>query len=320
MSAETVLMTGGSGFIGLDLARALAEEGHRIVVFDLKEPPDRFLPDGSMTFVRGDVANFSEVLNAVRDFKPDGIIHLAAILSEPSEKSPWTSISVNALGTYHVLEAARLFAAKKVLFSSSMAVYINDRSKADVVSEETAQRPPFIYGITKVFCELLALYYHRKFGVDTRGIRLPVLIGPHVESPGFGQYNSLMVEAAVRGAPIEVSVPADNAIPILYVKDAVRGLRMLYHAAEEKLVARIYNVGQIMPPFSTGDLARLLQSYYPGARITFNPDPLATEVNRSTPGRITCDEARDEWGWHVAYSLEDMVKDLIATFSAGKGG
>jgi nucleoside-diphosphate-sugar epimerase len=317
MCAETILITGGSGFIGPELARSLAGEGHQIVVFDL-QPPESLPTDPFMNFVRGDMSNFSQVLNVVRDVKPDGIVHLAAILSEPSEKSPWTSISVNALGTYHILEAARLFAIKKVLLTSSMAVYINDRSKVDAVTEETAQRPPLIYGITKVFSELLALYYHRKFALDTRGIRLPVLIGPNVESGGFGQYNSLMVEAAMHGRAIEVTVPEDTVIPILYVKDAVRSLKMLYAADAERLITRIYNIGQIMPPFSTGDLANLLRSHYPGAHITFNPDPLTTEVSRKTPREIRCDEARNEWGWSAAYSLEDMVKDLTATFSTRK--
>ena len=115
-----------------------------------------------------------------------------------------------------------------------------------------------------------------------------------------------------------VSVPEDNVIPILYVKDAVRGLEMLYHAAEERLITRIYNVGQILPPFSSGDLADLLRSHYPGADITFRPDPFTATVNRSTPQRIMCDEAHDEWGWEVAYSLDDTLKDLIAAFSACK--
>ncbi|HUH66950.1 MAG TPA: NAD(P)-dependent oxidoreductase, partial [Syntrophales bacterium] len=171
--AETILITGGSGFIGIELARSLMAEGDRVIVFDLK-PPRQRTDDKSLTFVRGDITNLSQVLNVVREHRPQGIIHLAALLSEPSEGNPWDSISINALGTYHILEAARLFETKKLVISSSMAVYINPRSKADVVTESTPQRPPLIYGITKVFEELLALYYHRKFGLDTRGIRLPV--------------------------------------------------------------------------------------------------------------------------------------------------
>lgn len=317
--AETVLITGGSGFIGLELARNLIADDQKVVIYDLKPPDDLLHGAGAARYVRGDISNLSQVLNAVRDFRPDTIIHLAALLSEPSENNPWASISVNAMGTYHILEAARLFDVKRLLLSSSMAVYINAGSKVEVVTEETPQRPPFIYGVTKVFSELLALYYHRKFGLDTRGIRLPVLIGPNVDSPGFGQYNSQIIEAAILGRSLEVNVPPENTIPLLYVKDAVRSLLMLNAASGDGLVTRVYNVGQIMPQPSAMDLVNVVRRYYPDVKITFNPDPLATEVGKNTPREIRCDEAQKEWGWHVLYSLEDTVKDFISTLTHSEG-
>jgi threonine 3-dehydrogenase len=319
MAVETILITGGSGFIGLELSKVLMAEGHRIAVFDMKSPEPLLCGEGSVDFVCRDITNFSQVLNGVRDFRPDTIVHLAALLSEPSERNPWASISVNALGTYHVLEAARLFGVKKVIFSSSMAVYVNERTRVEVVSEETVQRPPLIYGVTKVFSELLALYYHSKFGMDTRGVRLPALIGPYVKSPGFGQFNSRMIEAAIRGESFEVNVPEDTVIPLLYIKDAIRSLAMLYHAPEQRLLTRIYNVGQMMPPPRTIDLVNVVRRYYPDTRITFNPELRASEVARNTPREILCHEARDEWGWHTAYSPEETVKDFIATVTHDQG-
>jgi threonine 3-dehydrogenase len=222
---------------------------------------------------------------------------------------------VNGMGTYHILEAARLFDPKRIILTSSLAVYVNPDRKVEVVTEETPQRPVLIYGITKIFSELLGLYYHKKFGIDVRGIRLPVLIGPNVDSAGFGQYNSEMIEAAILGKPFEVSVPEDTVIPLLYVKDALRSLIMLNKAPEDGLVTRIYNVGQIMPPPSILDLVNAVRRHYPEAKIGFNPDPLTTEVNKNTPREIRCDEARNEWGWSVSYSLDDMVKDFITTFT-----
>jgi threonine 3-dehydrogenase len=312
--SETVLITGGSGFIGVELANSLMAEGHRIVVFDLKPPETLLHGSGAVRYVNGDITNFSQVLNAVRDFKPEVIIHLAAILSAPSENNPWASISVNGMGTYHILEAARLFDSKRVILTSSLAVYVNPMHNVEVVTEETPQRSVLIYGVTKVFSELLGLYYHKKFGIDVRGIRLPVLIGPNVNSPGFGQYNSRLVEAAILGKPFEVTVPEDTVVPLLYVKDALRSIIMLNNAREDGLKTRIYNVGQIMPPPRTVDLVNAVRKRYPEAKISFNPDPLTTEVNKSTPREIRCDEARNEWGWSVSYSLDDMVDDFITTF------
>jgi threonine 3-dehydrogenase len=317
--AETVLITGGSGFIGLELTKGLVAEGHKVVVFDLKSPDERLLSYSTVRYVRGDISNLSQVMNAVRDFRPDAIIHLAALLSAPSEDNPWASISVNAAGTYNILEAARLFDVKRLLLSSSMSVYVNTRSRVEVVTEETPQRPSLIYGVTKVYSELLALYYHRKFGLDTRGIRLPVLLGPNVDSPGFGQYNSQIIEAAILGRSLEVNVPPENTIPLLYVKDAVRSLLMLNAASGDGLVTRVYNVGQIMPQPSAMELVNVVRQYYPDVKITFNPDPLATEVGKNTPREIRCDEAQKEWGWYVSYSLEDTIRDFISTLTHSEG-
>ena len=77
------------------------------------------------------------------------------------------------MGAYNILEAARLFAVKKVLFTSSMAVYVNNRFRAEVADEATVQKPQVIYGVMKSFIENLGLYYHGKFGVDFRVLGSP---------------------------------------------------------------------------------------------------------------------------------------------------
>lgn len=302
--------------MGLQLARELIAQGNKIVIFDLKSPdPLLHAGNSNVVYVHGDITSLPQILNAVCDSRVKAIIHLAALLSEPSEINPWASIHVNALGTYYILEAARLFKAKKVIFTSSMAVYVNNQYKVDVITEHAMQRPQIIYGITKVFAELLGLYYHRKFGIDVRGIRLPVVIGPNVESPGFGQFNSKIIQAAILGTPFEVNVPEDTLIPLLYIKDAVRSLMMLYRAPEDRLVTRVYNVGQITPPPTTADVVNMVRRYYPHAQITFKPDPRFIEVVKNTPKEIKADEARSEWGWNVSYSLEDAVKDFIQTLT-----
>jgi nucleoside-diphosphate-sugar epimerase len=219
------------------------------------------------------------------------------------------------MGTYHVLEAARLFGVKKVLITSSLAVYVNSLHKFDVITEKTLQRPENIYGVTKVFGELLGLYYQRRFNLDVRGIRLPIVFGPDVESPGFGQYNSQLIQSAILGRPFEVKVPEDTVVPLLYVKDAVRSLIMLFHAPGDRLVTRMYNVGQITPPPTTGDLVGMVRRFCPEAPITFRPDPLFTEFARNTPREIRCDEALGEWGWQVSYPLEAAVRDFIDSFT-----
>jgi threonine 3-dehydrogenase len=307
-----ILITGGAGFIGIELAKKFLKRGEDIVIFDKIIDDSLFAGDKKVIKVKGDITNWPEVLNVVQQNKIDTIFHLAAILSAISEANPWASININALGTFHVLDAARLFQVKKVIFTSSMGAY--GVTQDTIVTEDTIQRPSIIYGVTKVFSELLGLYYQRKFGIDFRGVRFPQLIGTGVKTMGFGQYNPWLIEAAIKGEAFNVWVPEDTVIPLMYIKDAIKSLVLLYDAEESKLIKRVYNLGQITPPPSAKEVVDMVKQYYPDARINFKPDPNAVNVLKTIPRIIKGDNAEQEWGWRIEYSLDDTVKDFIAEF------
>ncbi|MBA4391967.1 MAG: hypothetical protein C0407_00275 [Desulfobacca sp.] len=313
-----ILITGGGGFIGSRLADCFLQKKEKIIIFDIAFSEYlKKLTSDRLVLLKGDVSNWHEVFNAVKDYNIETIFHLAAMLTVPSEANPWASINVNALGTYHVLEAARIFQVKRVLFTSSIGAYgVTDDT---VVTNQTVQRPTNIYGISKVFSELLGLYYHRKFGVDFRGLRFPSLLGPGVKTPGIAQYNPLVIEAAIKGDPFEIWASEDTIIPMMYIKDVVRCLVMLYEAPEEKIKTRMYNVGQITPPPTAADLVGVVKRFYPEARITFKPDPSVMEIIKTIPRVIKGDEAEAEWGWTLSYSLTDTVKDFIDEFKKTSG-
>jgi threonine 3-dehydrogenase len=307
-----ILITGGAGFIGIELAKKFLKRGEDIVIFDKIIDDSLFAGDKKVIKVKGDITNWPEVLNVVQQNKIDTIFHLAAILSAISEANPWASININALGTFHVLDAARLFQVKKVIFTSSMGAY--GVTQDAIVTEDTIQRPSIIYGVTKVFSELLGLYYQRKFGIDFRGVRFPQLIGTGVKTMGFGQYNPWLIEAAIKGEAFDVWVPEDTVIPLMYIKDAIKSLVLLYDAEESKLIKRVYNLGQITPPPTAKEVVDMVKQYYPDARINFKPDPNAVNVLKTIPRIIKGDNAEQEWGWRIEYSLDDTVKDFIAEF------
>jgi len=303
-----ILVTGGSGFIGLELAKTLADKGHEVILFDVV-PPDKGDIKGA-TYVKGNISDWPEVLNVVHDGKVTGIFHLAAMLSAQCEANPWAAMQVNALGTYHVLEAARLFGVKKVIFSSSQGIY---RDVPDgVARDDTPPKPTaLIYAVTKVFGEHLGLYYWKRFGIDFRGVRFAQLIGPGVKSQGFGQFYPRMIESALQGRPFEVWVTEDMSIPLIYLKDAVRFLMGLFEADVDKIKTRIYNSGQILPPFTAGDLLAEIKKYVPHPLITFNPDHERVTSMRMMPRILDDQGARAEWNWSLRYGLEDMVADFV---------
>jgi len=305
-----ILITGGGGFTGSRLAEIFLEKDKKVIIFDLTFSEYlKNLASNKLLLIEGDVSNWHEVFNVVKEHEVQTIFHLAAILTVPTEANPWKSINVNALGTYHILEASRIFQVKKVLFTSSIGAY--GVTSEMIVTNQTVQRPVNIYGISKVFSELLGLYYHRKFGIDFRGVRFPSLLGPGVTTPGVGQYNPLAIEAAIKGESFVIWVPEDTVMPMMYVKDAIKCLVMLCEAPAERIHTRVYNVGQITPPPTAKDLMEVIKQFYPEAKIIFNPDPAVMEILKTIPRVITADEAECEWGWHISYTLTDTVRDFI---------
>jgi nucleoside-diphosphate-sugar epimerase len=135
---------------------------------------------------------------------------------------------------------------------------------------------------------------------------------------GFGQYNPWLIEAAIKGEQFDVWVPEDTVIPLMYIKDAIKSLVLLCDAEESKLIKRVYNLGQITPPPTAKEVVDTVKQYYPDAQINFKPDPNAVTALKTIPKIIKGDNAEQEWGWRIEYSLDDMVKDFIEEFKKMK--
>jgi UDP-glucose 4-epimerase len=126
------LVTGGGGFIGVRLAQRLLEAGHSVVAADRAfayEPPARAERRGA------DVTDRAGLWRLLDETKPDGIVHLAAVLSGVSESDPALAFDVNVLGTFNVLEGARRTGVKKVVATSSIAA-VEQPEPAPPVAEE----------------------------------------------------------------------------------------------------------------------------------------------------------------------------------------
>jgi threonine 3-dehydrogenase len=307
----SIIVTGGCGLIGAALSRILLDKGHEIVIFDIV--PAGAVPDelvDRVTYVQGDISNLSEVLNAFRNHNVKDVFHLAGTLSQPSEANPWRAHKINTEGTYNALEAARICQVDRFVFSSTMGTY--GLGHNGYVSDETIQQPIIIYGVSKVFSELLGRYYYRKFGIDFRGIRLPQVVGPGVTAGGFGQYNPGMIEAASKGEPYQAKVPEDTVLPLIYITDAVRSLFEIFEADGTSLQTRVYNIGQITPSPTASELAEIVKDHFPKAQITFKPESQVVEVLKTIPRHIDGKNAQNEWGWELSGSAEDMVRDFIS--------
>ncbi len=304
------LITGGTGFIAAEIARLLVSRGETdLTVFDIDDSTHRLDEiAGKVKRIRGDVGNFSHVLDAVRDSSPEVIYHLAGMLSLGCEADPHSSIRVNALGTYHVLEAARLFGVEKVIFSSSIGTYGSGITTA-AMDDLTLQRPVLLNGACKLFGEHLGLFYRRKYGLDYRGLRYPPVAGPGVRTLGVTQYVSWAIEESAMGNPFAIWVRPDTRATVLYFKDVARATVELAQAPADGLQMINYLLSGPMP--TAGEVAAMVRERVPGARIEFAVDAERQALIEHAGRPIDDRCARQEWGWKPAYGLPEMVDDFL---------
>jgi len=308
----SILITGGTGGIGVGLTYELVNRGEEVVLFDIAPRPEPLTEiKNKVTIVPGDLKVWSEVLNVVKDYNVKGIFHHGSMLSIPSELNPWAAFQVSVVGTMHVLEAARLLGVEKVLFASSDATY--GLGTTGVVTDETIQRPVTIYGANKLYGELLGRFYRRKFGLDFRCIRYPMVLRPGIKIRALPTYIPWMIEYAATGKPFECWVTEDVKAPFVYYKEAVRATITLYYAPKESIRTVCYNLAGVVPTPTTRELEMAIKKIVPSAKITYKPDPLVM-VYYETRTVVDIDDsrARQEWGWKPMYSdLEKLIKDFI---------
>lgn len=310
----SILIIGGTGFVGAYVARILLEEGEKdIVVFDIN-PSTKLLDNitEKVAIVRGDLGNFSHILNVIKTCRPKTIYHLGGMLSVPSDADPAAAFRANAMGTYHVLEAAKLFDVPQVIFTSTIATYGLDLEEGTLINDYSLQRPQLFYGTTKVFAELMGQFYRRKYGLDFRGVRYPSIVGPGVKTPGVVQYTSWMIEDSIKGKPFTVNLSPETKTPVMYFKDAALSVIKLAKAPRENIKMVNYLIAGVNPIASAQELADIIKEKIPGAKIDFKPDAELQKILNKLLHPLDDSIARKEWGWKAKYDQEKIVDDFIA--------
>lgn len=211
-----ILITGGAGFIGSNLASSALARNHEVVVFDdLSTGFKENLSNLDLQFVHRSVLDqdaLAEALDGV-----DSIVHLAALGSVPrSILDPRTSHDVNSTGTLTVLEAARARGVRHVVVASSSSVY--GTNPALPKGEREWVRPMSPYAVTKLAAEQYALAYQQSFGLETLAFRFFNVYGPR-QRPGhaYAAVIPIFVDALLRGDVLPVNGDGTTSRDFTYV-------------------------------------------------------------------------------------------------------
>ena len=307
-----ILITGGAGYIGRWLANELAGQGRSVVAFDLQPPPEAMppsLPPGA-TFVRGDVTDRAGVMEIVGRQPLEAIVHLAGIVTMGCERDPELCLRVNLGGTANLLEAARLSGVPVLVFASTISVY-GPSVQSPIVEATTPAEPLTWYGQSKIMAEQLGLYYQRRWRLDFRAARMAAIVGPSriAGSGSATMYTSLILEKAALGEPYEIDVDPEAGTPVLYARDAAKGLAALATAASAP--RRIYHLSTGLA--TAQQLIGIARRRVPDARLTFKTDPQLGPVSKiSKEWDLSIKAAEEDLGWRPSYTVESMADDLIA--------
>jgi nucleoside-diphosphate-sugar epimerase len=314
----TVLVTGGAGFIGSYVVRDLLERGDRVVVYDRVfdgNALDRLRPhpanEAELTTVEGAITDGGRILRLCQREEVDRIVHLASPLTQDVAAVPMSGVRDICEGTATVFEVASTIAARKVVWTSSVAVFgAKSHYGAEPIANDAVHRPDTLYGSCKSLCERIAIDYRDGYGVDSIGLRLSVVYGCGRQR-GYMSFPSELIRRAALGQSVDVPI-SEQRINWQYVEEvSAMTLAALDAPPTADLAFNTYG-----DPRSFRDAGEILTQLATGATITLSNSPLdaAQRTLREAPYEFDASEFDAQVGYAPQFPLERGIAESLAAF------
>ena len=297
----TVLVLGGTGFIGRRAVRRLAERGEQVAVMDINPRAANFDDLGSeVSVMQGDITRFEDVVKAILNSRPDRIMNLAYLLGS-GDDTPHFTMKLNVLGMDNCFEAARVCGVNRVVYASSLAVSGQQSHFGDrLITEDDPMYGDNQYAMHKRFNEFQAAQFNEVYGMSITGIRPANVTGPDKVRGSTDHVLCVTLPAAGEA----VSFPKKDYMRLpVHVDDVAEAFVRV--TLSDSPSRTLYNTGGI--PVSLGDLADIVRGFLPDARISFESDG-----GREDSGNYLVDNSRLLGEFELEYPpLETWVRNII---------
>lgn len=310
LDGKKILITGGLGFIGSNLAQKCVEMGAKVTIYDCMDPHSGgnlfnvTEIKNSIDLVFSDILNFDEISHHV--INKDIIFNCSASTSHPfSMREPWTDLDVNGRGVINILEAVRRFNkdAKIVHLGTTTQLGKLHNKPADELHPEF---PTDIYSSNKCVSEKYVLIYGSAYEIPVTVVRLPNVFGPKasIHSPEFTFVN-YFIGLALQDKDITVYGEGTQLRNVLYVDDSVASL--IEAAINEKATGEVFfAVGD--EHISVLDIAKKITEHFGKGRVKSVSWPAERKVTEIGSAVISNKKIKEILGWHPETSFSDGLR------------
>ncbi len=315
-----ILVTGGSGVLGLHVARCLAGQGETVVAYSTSGAPehaDWVLGDAAtrVAFIKGDILDYGRLQQTAREFGIDGVIHTAALTGEAQARSRTREVfAVNVAGTANVLELARERAMRRVVYIGSASEYGRRADLRPITEDET--RPEGMYAETKFLGHRLGQRYREVHGLDVITVRISSAYGPNTRFNPLRKLvgNTLIAHlcrAAALGVAVTLDAGGDYPRDWTYAGDAAGGVCLAYQADAPRHA--VYNIAAGRS-HTVAEVVEVLRRVEPQARISvgagrWDDDPFQAANLR---GPLDISRARADLNYEPRHDLETGLREYLA--------